>query len=70
VSPDPLGLGLEVGLDGRLIDAEGAPAPNLHAVGPLRKGSLWESTAIPEIRRQADELAGRLLAVAGVAKTS
>jgi uncharacterized NAD(P)/FAD-binding protein YdhS len=70
VRPDPLGLGLEVGLDGRLIDAEGAAAPNLHAVGPLRKGSLWESTAIPEIRRQADELAARLLAVAGVAKSS
>jgi uncharacterized NAD(P)/FAD-binding protein YdhS len=62
ISPDPLGLGLDATLDGALLDATGTPSPNLHAVGPLRKGSLWETTAIPEIRRQADDLATRLLA--------
>jgi uncharacterized NAD(P)/FAD-binding protein YdhS len=29
-------------------------------VGPPRKGTLWESTAVPEIRGQAAALAHRL----------
>lgn len=33
----------------------------LFAAGPLLRGALWESTAIPEIRTQAAALAGRLL---------
>jgi uncharacterized NAD(P)/FAD-binding protein YdhS len=59
-SRDPLGLGLEVDLDGAVLGADGRPTPGLHAVGPLRKGSLWESTAVPEIRRQAADLARHL----------
>jgi uncharacterized NAD(P)/FAD-binding protein YdhS len=36
------------------------------ALGPLRRGALYETTAIPEIRAQAAALASRLLhAVAG-----
>ena len=31
--------------------------PGLYAVGPPRKGTLWESTAIPEIRAQAAAVA-------------
>jgi uncharacterized NAD(P)/FAD-binding protein YdhS len=31
--------------------------PGLYAVGPPRKGTLWESTAIPEIRAQAAQVA-------------
>ncbi len=34
----------------------------LLAVGPPRKGTLWESTAIPEIRTQAAEVARAVLA--------
>jgi uncharacterized NAD(P)/FAD-binding protein YdhS len=30
-------------------------------VGPNRKGSLWETTAVPEIRSQAAELADHIL---------
>ena len=46
-----------------VLPAEGrfAGAEALFAVGPLRRGTLWESTAIPEIRVQAARL-GRLLA--------
>ena len=35
--------------------------PGLYAVGPPRKGTLWESTAIPEIRTQAAEVARLVL---------
>jgi uncharacterized NAD(P)/FAD-binding protein YdhS len=32
----------------------------LYTVGPARKGRLWETTAVPEIRGQIAELAERL----------
>jgi uncharacterized NAD(P)/FAD-binding protein YdhS len=54
--PDRLGLGLEMTLEGAVVGSDG-PHQRLHAIGPVRKGSLWESTAVPELRRQASELA-------------
>lgn len=59
--PDPLFLGLDVSDDGALIDAYGVPSHFLYAVGPARKGSLWETTAVPEIRTQISELAQHLV---------
>jgi uncharacterized NAD(P)/FAD-binding protein YdhS len=52
VRPDPLRLGLDVAEDGAVIDAQGTPSNVIYAVGPARKGRLWETTAVPEIRRQ------------------
>ncbi len=62
VRPDPLFLGLDVSDDGALIDARGEPSDFLYTLGPPRKGSLWETTAVPEIRSQASQLATLLLA--------
>ena len=56
-SPDPLCLGLSTTTDGVLLDPHGQPVAGMYAVGPPRKGILWESTAIPEIRTQAAEVA-------------
>jgi len=61
--PDPVGMGLDVDERGALIDAAGRVKENLFALGPLRKGRLWETTAVPEIRCQAAELAEHLLAL-------
>ncbi len=61
VSPDPLGLGVEVTMDGAVIDAGAVPATDFFALGGLRKGLLWESTAVPELRAQAAALARLLL---------
>ncbi|WP_257452871.1 FAD/NAD(P)-binding protein [Archangium lipolyticum] len=58
---DALGLGLATDPGGALLDAEGEPSPVLFTLGPLRRGELWETTAIPEIRVQAHALARRLL---------
>jgi uncharacterized NAD(P)/FAD-binding protein YdhS len=55
--PDPLRLGIETAEDGRLIGVDGQPVDGLYTLGPLRRPALWESTAIPEIRQQAMELA-------------
>lgn len=58
--PDSLSLGLDVDANGALIDASGTPSSWLYAIGPVRKGFLWETTAVPELREQAVELAGHL----------
>ena len=62
VKPDPLGLGFAALPDGHLLDGNGRPRSNLFAVGSLLRGALWESTAIPEIRKQAQSVANMLMA--------
>ncbi|HXZ12706.1 MAG TPA: FAD/NAD(P)-binding protein [Candidatus Sulfotelmatobacter sp.] len=59
--PDQLSLGLDVSSDGALLDPQGRPSDFLYALGPLRKESLWETTAVPEIRVQVSQMA-KLLA--------
>ncbi|MDH6119395.1 FAD/NAD(P)-binding protein [Kitasatospora sp. GAS204B] len=59
--PAPVGGGFDTTSAGRLRPAaDHAPAP-LWTLGTLRRGNLLESTAIPEIRCQADDLALLLL---------
>lgn len=55
--PDALFLGLSVNADGFVIDADGVPSESLCAIGPPTKGGLWEAVAVPELRRQAADLA-------------
>lgn len=62
VRPDSLFLGLDTSEQGALLDAHGQPSDFLYTLGPSRKGSLWETTAVPEIRLQASQLASLLLA--------
>lgn len=59
----PHRLGLDVDPSGRLIDALGRTHERLWTVGALRRGVLWETTAVPEIRAQAAELARRLIEI-------
>ncbi len=56
----PLALGLDTGDGGALRDARGREHETLFAIGPLRRGELWETTAVPELRTQAQALAQRL----------
>lgn len=60
--PDELGLGLDVCVDGCLIDAGGYPDRRLYAVGPITRGAFWESVAVPDIRDQVADLAAVLSA--------
>jgi len=62
----PLGLGLATDDEGRLLDAGGRASRRLWALGVVRRGELWESVAVPDIRLQAGELAERLLAATAV----
>lgn len=70
LTPDPLGLGLSVGDDYRLLDDSGKPSANLHYIGPLLRARDWEATAVPELRRHARQLAGSLLAELGADQES
>lgn len=47
--------------DGRLVGASGNVAAPIWVLGALRRGELWESTAVPEIRGQATQVAAVLL---------
>jgi uncharacterized NAD(P)/FAD-binding protein YdhS len=57
-----LGIGFRTDSGGALLDASGGPSPILFTLGPPRRGDLIETTAVPEIRAQAEALARRLLA--------
>lgn len=59
--PDPLSLGLAVTEDGALIDRSGKASQQLYTLGSPRKGKLWETTAVPEIRVQAAQMAKNLM---------
>jgi uncharacterized NAD(P)/FAD-binding protein YdhS len=62
VRPGPLGLGLDHDSRGVLLNSSGSPSTLLSTIGPMRKGRLWETTAMPEIRTQALELADQITA--------
>ena len=54
----PLDMGLSVDIStGLLQKPDGSSYPNIYALGPLRSGEAFESTAIPEIRKQATLIA-------------
>ncbi|WP_286891867.1 FAD/NAD(P)-binding protein [Achromobacter sp. UBA2119] len=61
VTVDELGLGLVTTASGQLIDSGGKASDRLFTLGPPMKGRLWETTAVPELRVQAMQLASRLL---------
>lgn len=62
VAAGPHGMGVATDADtGCIVDQRGRVVEGLYAIGPLRRGTLWESTAIPEIRGEAQRLAVHLL---------
>ncbi len=64
VRADPLCLGLDVTANCALLSRDGAISRRLFAVGPVTKGTFWEMTAVPDIRQQAEFLAGQLAVLA------
>lgn len=59
IRPDPLRLGIDVDAQSRVIAADGAPDARLCCIGPMTRGGLWEVVAVPDLRRQAWDLARR-----------
>jgi uncharacterized NAD(P)/FAD-binding protein YdhS len=60
VVPGPLRMGLSTDRDGRVRAADGTVGP-MWTLGSMRRGELWESTAVPEIRVQAAAIAAAVV---------
>lgn len=59
--PDVHGLGLSTTPNGQLVGADGRVVPEVLVIGPPRRGSLFETTAVPELRSQALHLADHMV---------
>ena len=57
---DILGLGITTTPLGELVGGNDQVVPGVYTLGPPRRGELWESTAVPELRQQAQELANQI----------
>jgi uncharacterized NAD(P)/FAD-binding protein YdhS len=60
VRSNALGVGFDTDRTGMIIDRSGHGLPGVYAIGPLRDGGLFETTAVPEIGQQARALATEL----------
>jgi uncharacterized NAD(P)/FAD-binding protein YdhS len=59
--PDAMDMGIRVGADFAVVERSGQRSPFLFALGPLLRGTLWESIAVPELRGQALRVAQTLI---------
>lgn len=57
IRSEEIGLGVQTDAWARAIGREGGVSEGLWVVGPLRRGTLWESTAVPDLREQALDVA-------------
>ncbi len=61
VAADDMEMGIRVKPDHVVIGADGKRSNFLLALGPLLRGTLWETIAVPELRDQARRVAETLL---------
>lgn len=60
---DSLKLGIRTNTESfQVLDSNGKPHMNLFTIGSSLKGELWESTAVSELRVQAERLAEKIAA--------
>ena len=62
IRQDALGIGVDVDTDCRAIGADGQASETLSVIGPVTRGTFWESVAVPDIRTQTAKVAARLTA--------
>lgn len=62
ICADPLELGINTDVNSfKVIDKYGDKLNNVYTLGSNLRGMLWETTAVPELRMQAEKLAGLLI---------
>lgn len=64
VAPDATDMGVRVDADHTIVTADGERSPVLLALGPMLRGTYWETIAVPELRVQARRVAETLLGAA------
>jgi len=57
LTTDKFHLGLNITPEGQLLNPQGGKYENFYCLGTIRKGILWETTAMSEVRSQAKEVA-------------
>jgi uncharacterized NAD(P)/FAD-binding protein YdhS len=60
-APDDMDMGVQIDADHTVIERSGKRSAILLALGPLLRGTLWETIAVPELRGQARRVAETLL---------
>lgn len=55
--PDPMRMGFDVAPDTAVIARDGGISGRMFALGPMTRGTLWEITAVPQIRDQCRNVA-------------
>jgi uncharacterized NAD(P)/FAD-binding protein YdhS len=61
LAPDPTDMGIGVDRDHTVLTGDGVRSAWLLALGPLLRGTYWETVAVPELRVQARRVAETLL---------
>ncbi|MCP4174202.1 MAG: hypothetical protein GY758_25915, partial [Fuerstiella sp.] len=61
VTTDELDMGIKVDEDYAAVAEDNDASRRIFAIGPLLRGTLWETTAVPELRAQAMRVAEILL---------
>lgn len=69
IAPDDMEMGIRIQPDHTVINGDGRPSPHLLALGPLLRGTYWETIAVPELRGQARRVAETLLGLGASAET-
>lgn len=59
--PDEMDMGIEITDDFAVVNRDDKTSSNLYAIGPILKGTLWETIAVPELRQQAMTVAQTIL---------
>ncbi len=61
ITVDDMHLGIKATADGVIYGAGNETSTNIFALGSLLRGTLWETTAVPELRVQAEKSAALIL---------
>jgi uncharacterized NAD(P)/FAD-binding protein YdhS len=61
IAPDDTDMGISLDPDHTVLTSDGARSPWLLALGPILRGTYWETIAVPELRVQARRVAETLL---------
>ncbi len=58
---DDLKMGIKTTLNGNVLEKDEHISSDIFAIGSLLRGVLWETTAVPEIRVQAENIAMQII---------
>ena len=56
-----LKMGIETDINGQVHQEDGKTSTDIYAIGSLLRGVLWETTAVPEISKQAEQIAKQIV---------